>query len=290
MNIETIPVTIHNSSILQREAAENVYWELECDDNGLPSPSDDPAFDRQLWLHRVLVKWGSCGMTAVEAKREGYTQRRIATAFFGPPVFFPGLSALPASDPSPDAIVLASIYLDMPFMNLYVEHELVEATIREVRARGVKAIEAYASRESDVEDESLRIDDGESYRQPTLHAKFPTGRTLRLPRQGNAHPLESTNGEEPDRPLTSTIYQLASIRPAELNMVTKSRPRARDAQTLLISPHHEHVNRWRCLSEAPLVQENVLQDQGFKLIDDHPVFPRYRREIPDPGSPFGVDP
>lgn len=145
MDLNIRALSPQTSGALEASAATSVFWELPCDETNTPSLSADPTFDKQLWIHKVLMEWGICGYTAyVGTGGYGSTPLPAASVFFAPANYFPGARALPSGPVSPDAILLSNVFVALPFMGLYLEHQLIDTVLTEARRRGVKAVEAFA--------------------------------------------------------------------------------------------------------------------------------------------------
>jgi hypothetical protein len=130
---------------LEQEAARNTFWELP--PGTRPA---DPEFDKQMWMQSVLYGWGICGYTAYVSTGEvGSVERPAATVFFAPGTYFPGAAALPSGPVSSDAVLVSTVFVEQPYMGLYLEHSLIETVITEAERRGVKAVEAFGRNDAD---------------------------------------------------------------------------------------------------------------------------------------------
>lgn len=126
-------------------AGSDIFWELAPD-----VESADAAFDKQMWIQSVLYRWGTCGYTAhVGTGDRGSGERAAATVFFAPPTYFPGSSAMPSGPVSGDAIQISTVFVDQPYMGLYLEHSLIDTVLTEAERRGVAAVEAYGRNDED---------------------------------------------------------------------------------------------------------------------------------------------
>lgn len=131
---------------LEEQAARSTFWELPPG-----TRPDDPEFDKQMWIQSVLYRWGICGYTAyVGTGDAGSIERPAATVFFAPGSFFPGAAALPSGPVSSDAVLVSTVFVDQPYMGLYLEHSLIDTVITEAERRGVKAVEAFGRNDADL--------------------------------------------------------------------------------------------------------------------------------------------
>jgi len=131
---------------LEEQAARSTFWELPP-----ATRPTDPEFDKQMWIQSVLYRWGICGYTAyVSTGDVGSVERPAATVFFAPGGYFPGVGALPSGPVSSDAVLVSTVFVDQPYMGLYLEHSLIETVMTEAERRGVKAVEAFGRNDADA--------------------------------------------------------------------------------------------------------------------------------------------
>lgn len=135
----------HDGSFrVEAQASRNTFWELPAG-----TRPEDPEFDKQMWIQSVLHRWGVCGYTAyVSTGDEGSVERPAATVFFAPAAYFPGSTVMPSGPASVDAVLVSTVFVDQPYMGLYLEHSLIETVITEAERRGVKAVEAFGRNDS----------------------------------------------------------------------------------------------------------------------------------------------
>lgn len=144
MEIRHSALSHDGGSLLEAEASRNTFWELP---PGIRP--DDSEFDKQMWMQSVLYRWGICGYTAyVGTGDAGSVERPAATVFFAPATYFPGAAALPSGPVSSDAVLISTVFVDQPYMGLYLEHSLIETVLTEAERRGVKAVEAFGRNDS----------------------------------------------------------------------------------------------------------------------------------------------
>lgn len=133
-------------ALVEHTAGRDTFWELP---PGITSP--DPEFDKQMWIQSVLYRWGICGYTAyVGTGVHGTGERPAATVFFAPPGDFPGSAVMPSGQVSGDAILISTVFVDQPYMGLYLEHSLIDTVLTEAQRRGIAAVEAYARNDADA--------------------------------------------------------------------------------------------------------------------------------------------
>lgn len=134
-----------SGDVVEPREGGDLFWEL------LPGvASHDPGFDKQMWIHQVLYRWGICGYTAfVGTGDQGSGERPAATVYFAPPSYFPGSVSMPSGSVSGDAIQISTVFVDQPYMGLYLEHSLIDTVLTEAERRGVAAVEAYGRNDAD---------------------------------------------------------------------------------------------------------------------------------------------
>ncbi|AKK04356.1 hypothetical protein [Corynebacterium epidermidicanis] len=125
MRIE--PVSLTN---LHPAAKRSVFWEL-----GASAAVVEPEIEKELWLSRTLLTYGTCGFSAVNSATAE------ATLLFAPPSLLPGVAAMP-SPVSPDAVLISSLFADLFDPSTYAL--LLDATLGHLLGAGVPAVEAYA--------------------------------------------------------------------------------------------------------------------------------------------------
>lgn len=255
MEVHIKAITPQCSEDLEPSAAASTFWALPPGYENQNSSSKDPVFDKQVWLQNVLLEWGICGYTAFVGTGDAGTRPvPAATVFFAPARYMQGIANLPTAPISPDAILLSTVHVAVPYMGLYLEHQLIDTVLTEAHRRGVKAVEAFAR----VEDF-----DEELARQLSV-ASWPAVQ------------------EEPEEPKWTPEEQKRRYSALEsLNYVPESyRGWKTAAET--------HGGNANILDSAPMLSEDILEAEGFKVVKHHRHFPRYRFEINGPHSLFGA--
>lgn len=256
MKIEIAPVNSSAFGQLEKAAGSTTCWELEWEDNHRPRQCEDGAFDKQLWIQRVLMEWGTCGFTALVSTGESDAKSiPAATVFFAPSGYFPGYAVMPSGPISPDAVVMSHVYVTAAYMGLYLEHQIIEAVVAEARKRGIKAIETFARAEDeeDLIEKALQLDiDGY------------------LRAHDKKNPVEGA--VRATQPLENQQYFFDEAYGGW--------------HELVLNDHSEQ--RMDHLSVSPVISEDIVRDQGFTLIQKHAKYPRYRYDIGEAASMFAV--
>lgn len=114
-----------------------VFWELDPVSRERAMTSDDAASEKESWVSRVLLEWGSCGRVAyVDGVPAGYV-------IFAPPTFVPGSAAFPTAPISEDAVQLVTAMVEPEHADAGLGRMLVQAVAKDLLGRGgIRAIEA----------------------------------------------------------------------------------------------------------------------------------------------------
>ncbi len=92
---------------------------------------------KDAWLSWVLREWGSCGRVAlIDGEVVGH-------ALYAPVTFFPGAASIPTSPPSPDAVLLSTVYVEPAARGGGVGRLLVQGMARDLVEREIAAVEAF---------------------------------------------------------------------------------------------------------------------------------------------------
>lgn len=134
-------LTLDNLDDLPASCRACVFWELDPVARDRAEASDEAGCEKESWVSRVLLEWGSCGRVLyVEDRPAGY-------AIYAPPAYVPGASAFPTSPASDDAVLLAALVVLPEFAGGGLGRVLVQAVVKDVVQRGgIRAIEAFGDR------------------------------------------------------------------------------------------------------------------------------------------------
>ncbi|MCH1865705.1 GNAT family N-acetyltransferase [Nocardioides sp. CFH 31398] len=93
------------------------------------------------WVRATTADWGTCGLVALAAEEP------VGYVVYAPPAHLPGLARLPTAPPSPDALVLAEVWVDPAHRGGGLGRHLVRAGVRDLVDRyGARApaLETFA--------------------------------------------------------------------------------------------------------------------------------------------------
>lgn len=130
-------VTLDNLDDLPRRCRTCVFWELDPVAGARAQEAGDSALEKEAWVSATLLEWGSCGKIAyVDGVPAGFV-------LYAPPAYVPRSVAFPTSPVSPDAVLLMSGHVLPEFAGGGLGRMLVQAVVKELTRRGVRAIEAF---------------------------------------------------------------------------------------------------------------------------------------------------
>ena len=79
-----------------------MFWELDPVRRARAEAAGEGAAEKEAWLSRVLLEWGSCGRVVyVDGVAAGFMA-------YAPPTYLPGAATLPTAPPSEDALLLST--------------------------------------------------------------------------------------------------------------------------------------------------------------------------------------
>ena len=130
-------VTLDNLDDLPRSCRRCVFWELDPVQRERAEEASDTALEKEAWVSTVLLEWGSCGKIAyVHGTPAGHV-------LYAPPAYVPRSIAFPSSPVSPDAVLLMTAYVRPEFAGAGLGRMLVQAVAKDLRLRGIRAVEAF---------------------------------------------------------------------------------------------------------------------------------------------------
>ena len=135
-------LTLDKLSDLPARCRDCVFWELDAAAGARAVEDADTALEKEAWLSDTLLQWGSCGHVAyVDGAAAGYV-------LYAPPAYVPRSAGFATSPISPDAVLLITARLHDGFAGAGLGRVLVQAVVRDIVRRGVKAVEVFG-REGD---------------------------------------------------------------------------------------------------------------------------------------------
>jgi len=132
-----VNITLDNLDDLPRKCRRCVFWELDPVQRERAEEAGDTGLEKEAWLSNVLLEWGSCGKICyVDGVPAGYV-------LYAPPAYVPRSVAFPSSPVSPDAVLLMTAFIRPEFARGGLGRMLVQGLAKDLRLRGIKAVEAF---------------------------------------------------------------------------------------------------------------------------------------------------
>jgi GNAT superfamily N-acetyltransferase len=132
-----VNVTLDNLDDLPRNCRRCVFWELDPVQCERAEEAGDTALEKEAWVSSVLLEWGSCGkIVYVDGVSAGFV-------LYAPPAYVPRSIAFPSSPVSADAVLLMTAFLRPEFAGGGLGRMLVQGVAKDLRLRGIRAMEAF---------------------------------------------------------------------------------------------------------------------------------------------------
>ncbi|GAB3853195.1 GNAT family N-acetyltransferase [Nocardioides maradonensis] len=136
----TVPLTLDLLEQLDSPCRSCVFWQLDPVRRERLS-ADEALAEKEAWVSEVLREWGSCGrVLMIDGTPRGYI-------IYAPEAYLPGAASFPTAPVSPDAVLLATAWLDASYDGVGMGRLLVQGMARDLVTRrdgGIRAVEAFA--------------------------------------------------------------------------------------------------------------------------------------------------
>ncbi|MGA8210122.1 MAG: GNAT family N-acetyltransferase [Nocardioidaceae bacterium] len=131
-------LTLDNLGDLPEGCRSCLFWELDPVRRQRAYDAGDGACEKESWVSRALLEWGSCGRVAyVSDVPVGYF-------LYAPPSFLPGVDSFATAPVSEDAVLLATGYVDPAYAGGGLGRVLMQAAVKDLLKRGdIRALEAF---------------------------------------------------------------------------------------------------------------------------------------------------
>lgn len=130
-------LSLDNLNDLAAPCRSCLFWELDPVVAEQARQAGDPALEKEAWLSATMLRWGTCGYLLYH----GYTP--IGYIVYAPPALVPRSDTFPTSPISRDSLQLVTARVSPAHRGRGLGRVLVEAAVRDLRARGARAIEAF---------------------------------------------------------------------------------------------------------------------------------------------------
>ncbi|WP_299036800.1 GNAT family N-acetyltransferase [uncultured Pseudokineococcus sp.] len=132
------PLALEHVAALPDPCRSCVRWELDEAAAAAARRNGDPALEKEAWLSRTLLEWGSCGRVA----HVGTELAAFVT--YAPPHLVPRSLGYPTSPVSADAVLLMTAGVLPHHRGGGLGRMLVQGAAKDLTRRGVRAVEAFA--------------------------------------------------------------------------------------------------------------------------------------------------
>ena len=131
-------LTLDNLALLPGPCRTCTFWEL--DPVRRQQVRGHEAEEKAAWLSRMLREWGSVGrVVRVDDRVAGHL-------LWAPAVHLPGSAGFATAPVSPDAVLLATGYVDPPLRGQGLGRVLVQSMAKDlVKHGGIRAVEAFGA-------------------------------------------------------------------------------------------------------------------------------------------------
>jgi GNAT superfamily N-acetyltransferase len=131
-------LTLDNLCDLPPACQSCVFWELDAVRRQRALEAGDGCAEKEAWVSRVLLEWGSCGRVAyVDGEPAGYV-------LYAPPSYLPGADTFPTAPVSEDAVLLATAMVLPEYAGAGLGRVLMQNVVKDlVKRGGIRALEAF---------------------------------------------------------------------------------------------------------------------------------------------------
>lgn len=131
-------LTLDTLADLPDEARCCVFWQLDPVRRARVERAGEAEGEKEAWLSRVLLDWGSCGRVAyVDGEAAGFV-------VYAPQTYFPGADAMPTAPVGEDAVLLATALVLPEHAGGGIGRMLMQSVVKDLINRGgIRAVEAF---------------------------------------------------------------------------------------------------------------------------------------------------
>ena len=137
MSRKVVRLTLDHLAALEGPCRTCLFWQLDPVSRGRVDAADAAA-EKEAWVSQVLREWGSCGRVVL------VDDQPVGLAIYAPTAFLPGAGGFATAPVSPDAVLLASVWVHPAHTGGGLARMLVQGTARDLIKRGsIRAVEAF---------------------------------------------------------------------------------------------------------------------------------------------------
>ncbi len=129
-------LTLDHLAELDDHVRTCLFWQLDPVSRSRVD-HDQCAAEQEAWVSEVLREWGSCGRVLL------LDGTAVGMALYAPARFLAGAMTMPTAPVSPDAVLLATVYVAPEHRNGGLGRMLVQGTARDLVERKIVAVEAF---------------------------------------------------------------------------------------------------------------------------------------------------
>jgi GNAT superfamily N-acetyltransferase len=131
-------LTVDTLADLPEEVRRCVFWELDPVRRAQVEGTADASEEKQAWLSRTLLEWGSCGRVLY------VDEQAVGFVLFAPPAYFPGSASFPTAPVSEDAVQLATAQVFPGYAGGGLGRVLMQLMVKDLLTRGdYRAVESF---------------------------------------------------------------------------------------------------------------------------------------------------
>ena len=119
-------LTLDTLADLPEDARSCVRWELDPVSRHRLPDRDSAIAEKEAWLSRVLLDWGSCGRVVyLDGEPAGFV-------IYAPPAYIAGSSSLPTAPVSDDAVQIAAAQVLEPYRGAGLGRLLMQEVVKQI--------------------------------------------------------------------------------------------------------------------------------------------------------------
>jgi GNAT superfamily N-acetyltransferase len=130
-------LTVDTLADLPDPVRECLFWELEPVERARVERAGAAAEEKEAWLSRVLLEWGSCGRVVY------VDDEPAAFVLYAPPAYFPGSASIPTFPVGEDAVQLATAEVFEGHRGHGLGRVLMQVMVKDLLQRELRAVEAF---------------------------------------------------------------------------------------------------------------------------------------------------
>ena len=161
-------LTLDNLELLPEHCRTCTFWEF--DPVRRNQIRGHEAEEKAAWVSTMLREWGSVGRVI------GVDEQVVGHIVWAPPVHLPGSAGFATAPASPDAVLLATAYVDPGFRGQGLGRVLVQSMAKDlIRQGGIGAVEAFGAMRPREDECVLPVDFllAVGFRTHRSHASYP---------------------------------------------------------------------------------------------------------------------